>query len=131
MEAEFSKGLRVNVDKSLTESSNCNVDSQTTGQESLQTMIEKMKEKIHCSISTKAEKMQILTLAPNNWPRKKVSEVFAVSERLVRQARQLESISGVLSKPQPRKGKMLSEGIIQKVKEFYNNNENSRIMPGR
>ena len=71
MEAEFSKGLRVNVDKSLTESSNCNVDSQTTGQESLQTMIEKMKEKIHCSISTKAEKMQILTLAPNNWPRKK------------------------------------------------------------
>ena len=79
-----------------------------------------MKKKIQCSNSTRAEKMQILTLAPNNWPRKKVSEVFAVSERLVRQARQLESTSGVLSKPQPRKGKMLSEDIIQKVKEFYN-----------
>ena len=26
---------------------------------------------------------------------------------------------------------MLSEDIIQKVKEFYNNNENSRIMPGK
>ena len=81
-------------------------------------MIEKMKEKIHCSNFTKAEKMQILTLAPNNWPRKKVSEMFAVSERLVRQAHQLESTSGVLLKPQLQKGKMLSEDIIQKVKEF-------------
>ena len=84
----------------MTKSSNCNDDSQTTDQESSHIMTEKMKEKIQ-SNSTRAEKMQILTLAPNNWLRKNVSEVFAVSERLVRQARQLESTSGVLSKPQP------------------------------
>ena len=71
VEAELIKVLRVNVDKSLTESSNCKVDSQTTDQESLHMMIGKMKEKIQCSNSTRAEKMQILTLAPNNWSRKK------------------------------------------------------------
>ena len=71
VKAELSKVLQVDVDKSLTESSNCNVDSQTTDQESLHAMIRKMKEKIQCSNSTRADKMQILTLAPNNWPRKK------------------------------------------------------------
>ena len=71
VEAELSKVLRVNVDKSLTESSNCNVDSQTTDQESLHIMIGKIKEKTQCSNSMKAVKMQILTLAPNNWPKKK------------------------------------------------------------
>ena len=66
VEAELSNVLQVNVVKSLAESSNCNVDSQTTDQESLHIMIEKMKEKIHCSNSTRAEKKKILTLAPNN-----------------------------------------------------------------
>ena len=50
LEAELSKMSRVNVDKSLSESSNCNVDSQTTDQESLHIMIGKMKKKSSAAI---------------------------------------------------------------------------------
>ena len=64
VETEFSKVSRVNVDRRLTESSNCNVDSQTTDQESLHIMIGIIKEKIQFSNSTTAEKIQILTLGP-------------------------------------------------------------------
>ena len=71
VEAKLNKVLRVNVDKSLFKNSNGNVDSQATDQESLDIIIRKMKEKIQCSNSTRAEKMQILTLAPNNLPKKK------------------------------------------------------------
>ena len=71
MEAKLSKVLGVNLKESLTKRSDCHVDSQTTDQESPHIMIRKMKEKIQCSNSTRAEKVQILTQAPKNWPRKK------------------------------------------------------------
>ena len=92
--------------------------------------ISKIKEKIHNPNSIRAQKIQVLTMAPNNWSRKKVSDLFKVSERFVRDAKQQERSNGVCSLPPPRKGKLLPEDTIQKVAEFYENNEHSRIMPG-
>ena len=95
-----------------------------------QSMISKIKNKIQDSSSTRAEKIQVLTMAPENWSRKKVSEVFGVSERLARDAKQQGSNSSVCSLPPPRKGKSLSEETVEKVTQFYENNQHSRIMPG-
>ena len=66
-------------------------------------------------------------MAPKNWLRKNVSEVFNVSERSVGDARQQEKSNGFCSLPSPCKGKLLPEGTIKNVVEFY---KNSRIMPG-
>ena len=108
-------------------------ENEETGNEiqfAFQSMISKIKNKIQDSSSTRAEKIQVLTMAPENWSRKKVSEVFGVSEKLARDAKQQGSNSGVCSLPPPRKGKSLSEETVEKVTQFYENNQHSRIMPG-
>ena len=92
-------------------------------------MISKMKEKINCNC-TRAKKIQLLTIAPSNWSKRKMMEEFSVSNRMVKTARTLESTSGICSLPPPRKGKCLSTDAIKKVKCFYENNENTRIMLG-
>ena len=96
---------------------------------SFDNMISKMKEKIN-SNRRRAEKIQVLTMALSNWSKKKMMEEFSVSDRMVRTARTLESTSGICSLLPPRKGKCLSTDAIEKVKCFYENNENTRIMPG-
>ena len=96
-------------------------------QNAFKNMIFKIKEKLHNPTSTRAEKIQVLTLAPETWSRKKVSNVFEVSERLVRDAKQQEIQNRIFSLPLPRKGKTLSPETIEKVLKYY---ENSRIMPG-
>ena len=92
-------------------------------------MTSKMKEKLN-SNCTRAEKIQVLTIAPSNSSKSKMMEEFSVSYRMVKTARTLESTSGICSLPPPRKGKCLSTDAIKKVKCFHENNENTRIMPG-
>ena len=74
--------------------------------------------------------MQILTLVPSEWSRKKAAEIFEVSERTVRKARDLEKEHGVFFLPPPQKGKSTATETTNKVLEFYQNNKNSRILPG-
>ena len=62
-----------------------------------------LKEKIICP--GYREKIQILTLAPDSWPRAKVAEFFGVSEYLVRTARSVKKEKGILAIPESKKGK--------------------------
>ena len=50
---------------------------------SLNSIANKIKSKIHNEETTRAEKLQILTLVPSEWSRKKAAEIFEVSERTV------------------------------------------------
>lgn len=77
------------------------------------------------------EKIQILTLVPLSWPIQKVSEMFQVSEYLVRQSRQLLMEKGILSVPEVRKGKKLLGETVKKITDFYSHDDFSRIMPGK
>ena len=81
-------------------------------------MISEIKNKIQDSSSTRAEKIQVLTMAPENWSRKKVSEVFGVSERLARDDKQQGSNSGVCSLPPPRKGNLCQKKLLKKLLSF-------------
>ena len=107
-----------------------NEEEENEIQNAFENMIFKIKEKLQNPTSTRVEKIQVLTLAPETWSRKKVSNVFEVSERLVRDAKQQEIQNGIFSLPPPRKGKTLSSETVEKVTKFYENNKNSRIMPG-
>ena len=55
-------------------------------------------------------------------------EEFLVLDRTIKTAHTLQSTSGTCSLPPPHKGKCLSIDAIEKVKHFYENNENTQIM---
>lgn len=95
----------------------------------LDNLVELIKTKLSIT-NARREKIQILTLAPPSWSKKKICEVFQVSEYSVRKARELLKSKGILALPEPRKGQLLQVDTINKVIEFYENDEYSRIMPG-
>ena len=46
-----------------------------------------------------SERIQILTLTPDSWSRRYCAEHFNVSEYLVRTAKELKKVKGILAKP--------------------------------
>lgn len=93
-------------------------------------LVDLIKERLETPV-TYRERIQLLTLAPTSWSRKKVAEEFNVSEYAVRTARELLKEKGVIALPGPRIGKLLEQGTVNLIKNFYQNNEFSRIMPGK
>ena len=80
--------------------------------------------------SNKHEKVKLLTLTPDSWSRKKVAELFNVSECLVRSAREPKKKKGILDEPDQIRGKMLSDSTLTLVTRFFEDDEYSRVMPG-
>ena len=87
-----------------------------------------MKEKL--KTSDYKTKIQVLTLTPESWSRRQAAEFFEESEYSIRVARKLKEEKGILSVPNPRHGKTLAEDI-RKVVNFFEDDEFSRIMPGK
>ena len=74
---------------------------------------------LHCdSQLPRQEKLRLLTLVPDTWTIKQTSEEFGVSNRLVKQARQLKKEKGVLGEPESKKGRTLDIATIQRVRAF-------------
>ena len=77
------------------------------------------------------KKIQILTMAPPSWSIEKTAETFGVSKHLVKQARELKKSEGILALPSSKKGKPIAEEIERKALEFYEDDEYSRLCPGK
>jgi len=88
-----------------------------------------MREKL--KIASYPEKIQILTLIPDKWSREYASKQFDVSEYLIRTARELKKVNGILAKPELKKGKILPQKTLDLVQSFYEDDEYSRQMPGK
>jgi len=93
-------------------------------------MINQLKDKFK-SCKLRSEKIQVLTVLPKSWTRRKVVEEFQVSEYMVRKAKTLVSEKGIMSTSNPKLGKILSKTTADLVKTFYHSDEISRIMPGK
>ena len=78
--------------------------------------------------TTSEEKIKILTLTTESWSIVKAASYFSVSEYLIRQARELKKIHGILRK---NHGKPLPASTAEKVQFFYEDDAHSRLMPGR
>ena len=76
-------------------------------------------------------KVQILTLTPTSWSRKYAAEYFNVSEYLIRTARNLRQEKGIISKPEPKRGKSLSAETLTLIEAFYNDDQYTRQLPGK
>jgi hypothetical protein len=122
---KISKALDYNIEFSEDEEEDRNVVKKA---KDFDKMISLLKEKT-LSVG-RSQKIQILTLAPESWSKDKVVNEFKVSEYMVRQARKLKQEKGILAIPDPKKGKTLSENTVKLVTDFYENDENSRVLPG-
>ena len=114
----------------LASSESVNVISETEQKASeLDRLHNLMKEKL--TTAAYSEKIQILTLAPDSWSRRYCAEHFNVSEYLVRTARELKKIKGILAKPAQKQGKVISQNTIDLVLSMYEDDEFSRHMLGK
>lgn len=60
-----------------------------------------------------------------------MAQELGASERQTRKAKQSVADGGILTSPNPKTGKTLTTDTENIVKAFYNDDENSRIMPGK
>ena len=72
----------------------------------------------------------ILTTFVAQWGNRKVRREFNCSHRLVSQAKEFLITKGVLSTPNPKKGKSLPVQMKDMAKEFYYSDTVSHVMPG-
>ncbi|KAK2727367.1 hypothetical protein QYM36_008007 [Artemia franciscana] len=77
----------------------------------------------------RSQKVQILTLVPESWSKKKVATEFQVTKYMVKQARKLKREKGILAIPDPKNSNTLSKNTVKLVTDFYQSDENSRVLP--
>ena len=95
----------------------------------LHRLIELLKQK--CEISSKQEKVRVLTLAPDSWTIEQTSKEFGVSTRLVKQARDLKNRKGILGEPEAKKGHPITSETLERVRAFYEDDQYSRMCPSK
>jgi len=78
----------------------------------------------------RSNKVQILTVLPSSWSRRKIAEEFNTTQYMASVSKSLVKENGILSHPNPKPGKTLNESIVKLVEKFYNSDEISREMPG-
>ena len=88
-----------------------------------------MKEKY--STADRSEKIQVLTVLPKSWFIRKIEAEFGASNRMVRKAKELVREKGILSTPNPKPGRTLSQQTADLATSYYESDENSRLMPGK
>ena len=82
----------------------------------------------HCDYR---HKVQMLTFTPESWSIKYASDYFKVSEYLIRKARELKRKQGINALPEQKTGKVLPEDTLAQVRSFFEDDEYSRLLPGK
>ena len=71
-----------------------------------------------------------MTRAPDSWSHR-YAKHFNVSEYLVRTARRLKKVKGILAKPAQKQGILISQNTIDLVLRMYEDDKFSRQVPGK
>lgn len=79
----------------------------------------------------KSEKLQIFTILPQSCPIRKLRVEFGTSNWVSRKAKHLVKEKGIMSSPNPKPGHSLPVSTVDLGTRFYENDENSRLMPGK
>eukprot|EP00112_Aurelia_sp_Birch-Aquarium-sp1_P011990 Seg2516.6 transcript_id=Seg2516.6/GoldUCD/mRNA.D3Y31 product="hypothetical protein" protein_id=Seg2516.6/GoldUCD/D3Y31 len=95
----------------------------------LDKLTEAMREKL--PNSDYRHKIQLLTLTPESFSIKYASNYFQVSEYLIRRARELKRQQGINALPEQKTGKILLEDSLAQVSSFFEDDEYSRLLPGK
>ena len=87
--------------------------------------------KVKLQVSPKHKQIQLLTLAPESWSIQRTAEEFNVTIYQATEAKKLRKEKGILAERSPRVGRQLLKEIEEKVIAFYQEDEYSRILPGK
>lgn len=93
-------------------------------------LVQAIKQKLSLATGNQ-EKLKLLTLAPMTWTIAKTVAEFGESEYLVCRARDLRKDHGILPDVTYCLGKPLETGTVDKVVAFFNDDNVSRLMPGK
>jgi hypothetical protein len=77
------------------------------------------------------DKIQLLTTLPMSLTIQQIQQEFNTTAHLVCRAKSIQRTNGPLSLPVPKAGKRISDALKQSVIDYYNEDEVSRIMPGK
>ena len=78
----------------------------------------------------KIKQIPLLKLAPDSWTQQKIASFFKVKLCSVRKAASLKKEQGIWPKLPRKKGHQLDDDVINLVKQFYEDDEYSRMCPG-
>ena len=98
--------------------------------ENCKALIENLKCKVD-GVSDRREKLQLLTLIPDSWSHDYAANFFNITKYSVRQARELKKNCGILSMPAQEKRAGLSDELRRKIIAFFEDDEISRLCPGK
>ena len=73
-----------------------------------------------------SEEIQVLTLVPGKWSQMYYWEYLNVFEYLVWTSQEIKKVGGILAKPSPKKGKIITTEALHLVTNDYENNNFSR-----
>lgn len=93
-------------------------------------MIFQLREKFR-TLDSYSDKIQLLTVLPKSVSAKYVQDLFHTTQHIVRNAKELQLTHGVLSKPGPKVGNRIPAEVQECVIDYYNDDEVSRVMPGK
>lgn len=114
--------------------SNCSFNPEeymnSSAENDLNEIIDGLKKKFAELPSNDPDKITILTVLPSNWTIRKIASEFNTTEYAVKKAKKLKGLYGSFSKPAPKIGTSLPQSTIDKIVQFYENDENSRVLPG-
>ena len=82
-------------------------------------LLKAMQEKLKTASCSK--QIQIPALVPDKWSSIYCSEYFNVFEYLVSTSHGIKKVSGVLAKPTPKKGKIITIETLHLVRNVYEN----------
>lgn len=109
---------------------NKQVDKSKPKDADLMAILSAVKLKLAKGVNRK-EKIRLLTLCPLSWTIEESHKYFCVSRYYIRAARKVRRDYGVLGDMPHVKGWKLPDTTKQLVLDFYNDDEYSRIMPGK
>ena len=98
------KALHLESNELSTTESECCVKCQDQ-----ERLIDLLKQK--CMVSSRQEKLKLLTLAPASWRIERTANEFQVTKHLVKKSTALKKSKGILADPISRKGKTLDSDI--------------------
>lgn len=100
-------------------------------EEELEEMLEGLRKKYNDLNDRDPMRTRILTIAPASWSINQICREFGASKRQARKAKILTQESGVLGETKSKAKRSLKQSVLDSVKNFYNDDNNSRIMPGK
>ena len=80
---------------------------------------------------SKTDQYRVMTSMPKDSSHKVLQDSFGVTEHTAKRAQEIQKEKGLLSSPNPKPGNRLSEEILEKVTNFYEEDTISRQMAGK